>query len=204
MAKRKQKKKRKGAAEGERAEAQRRPEPQPKREHKFSPPATVSVELAKKPLAVAQAISAVLLLVGLVMLVLGGGVLTGRITEGWGFPMSAVPNWGRPWGAVLMIAGGAYIACPILILLRPRKGTIAMMIVSGLSVLVGTPLITTTTEIFYNLLAKTDCQADWTTCHPYWIDSVWGYFMVVNVANLIAIYRTHGSGRQPSAAPAEF
>ncbi len=161
-------------------------------------------ELAKKPLAIARVLSVVLLLLGVVMLILGGGVLAGRITEGWGFPMSAVPNWGRPWGAVLMFAGGAYVVCPILLFLRPRKGTVAMMIVAGLSVLVGTPLITTTTEIFYNLLADTDCLADWTTCRPDWVDSVWGYFMILNVAVIVAVYRADsGPEHQAETLPAK-
>lgn len=163
----------------------------------------VQLELAKKPLAVARALSALLLLVGLFMLVLGGGVLSGRITEGWGFPMSAVPNWGRPWGAVLMLGGFGYVVCPILLFARPQKGTVAMMILAGLGVLLGTPLITTTTEIFYNLLAQKDCQADWTQCRPDWIDSVWGYFMIVNVATLIAIYRTQGGEQVADAARAK-
>lgn len=152
-------------------------------------PITSSDQLAAKPLAVAKGFSAVLLLVGLVMLVLGAGVLTGRITEGWGFPMSAVPNWGRPWGAVLIIAALAYVAFPILLFVRAEKGLVAMMIVCGLSVLVGTPLITTTTEILYNLLTQHDCQADWTLCRPNWIDSVWGYFMVVNIGVLVGTYK---------------
>lgn len=161
-------------------------------------------ELAKKPLTIARVLSVVLLLLGVVMLILGGGVLAGRITEGWGFPMSAVPNWGRPWGAVLMFAGGAYVVCPILLLLRPHKGTVAMMIVAGLSVLVGTPLITTTTEIFYNLLADTDCRADWTTCRPDWVDSVWGYFMMLNVAIIVAVYRADsGPEHQAEASTAK-
>lgn len=163
----------------------------------------VAREPAAKPLTVAKGLSAVLLMIGLVMLVLGGGVLTGKITQGWGFPMSAVPNWGKPWGAVLMLAGAAYVICPILLFLRPGKGAVVMMIVCGLSVLVGTPLITTTTEIFYNLIAQHDCQADWTICRPDWIDSIWGYFMIVNIGVLIAIYKALDpkSDRQKSAAP---
>ena len=49
----------------------------------------VDVGPVKKPLLVAQLLSVVLLLVGLVMMALAGGVLAGRITDGWGFPMSA-------------------------------------------------------------------------------------------------------------------
>ena len=149
------------------------------------PPAVVQPELVKKPLSIARALSAVLALVGVVMLILGGGVLAGRITEGWGFPMSAVPNWGRPWGLVLMAAGTAYVVCPVLLYLKPQKGTVAMLILSGLSVIIGTPLITTTTEIFYNLFQETKSR-------PGWVDSIWGYFMIVNVAVAIAVYRAHG------------
>lgn len=163
----------------------------------------VAREPAAKPLAVAKGFSGVLLLIGLVMLLLGGGVLSGKITEGWGFPMSAVPNWGRPWGAVLMLAGAAYVICPTILFLRPAKGAVVMMIVCGLSVLVGTPLITTSTEIFYNLIAQHDCQADWTVCRPDWIDSIWGYFMIVNIGVLIAIYKALDpeSDAKKSAAP---
>ena len=163
----------------------------------------ISTELHPKPLSVAKAFSCVLLLIGLVMLVLGGGVLTGRITEGWGFPMSAVSNWGKPWGAILMVGALAYIAAPIFLFVRPQKGTLLIMAVCGLSVLVGTPLITTTTEIFYNLLAQHDCQADWTLCHPNWIDSVWGYFMIVNVGILVATYKALDpkSNSQDASAP---
>lgn len=167
-----------------------KPVPSTQRTHSAQAPAQrISTELHPKPLSVAKGFSCVLLLVGLVMLVLGGGVLTGKITEGWGFPMSAVSNWGKPWGAILMAGALAYITAPILLFVRPQKGTLLIMAVCGLSVLVGTPLITTTTEIFYNLIAQHDCQADWTLCHPNWIDSVWGYFMIVNVGILVATYK---------------
>jgi hypothetical protein len=166
--------------------------PAPSTQHSQSAPASTqhrSTDLRPKPLKVAKGLSGVLLLVGLVMLVLGGGVLTGKITEGWGFPMSAVSNWGKPWGAILIVGALAYIVAPLLLFVRPQKGTLLIMAVCGLSVLVGTPLITTTTEIFYNLLAQHDCQADWTLCHPNWIDSVWGYFMIVNIGILVATYK---------------
>ena len=148
-------------------------------------------ELAKKPLSIARVFSAALLLVGVVMLILGGGVLSGRIADGWGFPMSAVSNWGRPWGLVLMVAGTAYVVCPVLLFLKPQKGTVVMMVLSGLSVLIGTPLITTTTEIFYNLFQETKSRPDW-------VDSIWGYFMIVNVAVAIAVYRAQGGNVKTS------
>jgi hypothetical protein len=154
-----------------------------------APVQRISTELHPKPLKVAKAFSCVLLLVGLVMLVLGVGVLTGQITEGWGFPMSAVSHWGKPWGAILMAGALAYIAAPILLFVRPFKGTLLLMVVCGLGVLVGTPLITTSTEIFYNLIAQHDCKADWTVCHPNWIDSVWGYFMIVKISIIVACYK---------------
>ncbi len=144
-----------------------------------------------KSLRMACVLSVVILLVGVVMLILGAGILSGRITEGWGFPMSAVPNWGRPWGLVLMLAGVAYVACPVLLFVRPKSGSVAMMIVSGLSVLLGTPLITTAIEIFYNLFQET------MKSRPNWVDSIWGYFIIINVAIVVAIYRTHRVATQP-------
>ena len=140
-------------------------------------------EQAGRALRVARILSALILLIGVVMLILGAGVVSGRITEGWGFPMSAVPNWGRLWGAVLMLAAVAYIACPVLLLLKPQKGTVDVMILAGLNVLVGTPLITTTTEILYNLFQESKSRPDW-------VDSVWGFFMMINIAAVIAVYRT--------------
>ena len=118
------------------------------------------------------------------MLILGGGVAMGRITQGWGFPMSSVPNWGRLWGVVLLIAGMAYIVGPIRLFQNPRKGSVVMMIVSGLSVLVGTPLITSAVEIGYNLFQETKSRPDW-------VDSVWGYTMLLHVAILIALCKTY-------------
>ncbi len=151
-------------------------------EHAAHPAAPV--EPVAGPLRAARILSGLILLLGLMMLVLGGGIAAGRITDGWGFPMSAVPNWGRPWGAVLMLAAAAYIGGPILLFARPQAGSIVMLIVSGLSVLVGTPLITTTTEIFYNLFQEAKSRPDW-------VDSVWGCFMIVNVAIAIAVYRAY-------------
>ena len=89
--------------------------------------------------------------------------------------MSAVPNWGQPWGVVLLLAGCAYVVGPIWLFTRPRNGSIMMLIVAGLSVLLGTPLITTTTEIFYNLFQETKSR-------PEWVTSVWAYFTIINVA----------------------
>lgn len=146
-----------------------------------------------RPLRVARILSGLILVLGVVMLFLGTGVATGRITEGWGFPMSAVPNWGRIWGVVLIVAAVAYIAGPVMMFVRPRGGSILMMIVSGLSVLVGTPLITTTTEIFYNLFQET-------LSRPDWVDSVWGYYMIVNVGICVAVYRAYPPPPQTAGA----
>ncbi len=136
------------------------------------------------PLRFARALSAVILALGLLMLALGGGVVAGVIKEGWGFPMSAVPNWGKPWGSVLMLAGTAYVVGPVLLFTRPRNGSIVMLIVAGLSVIIGTPLIATTTEIFYNLFQETKSRPDW-------VDSVWGYFMIVNVAIAVSLCKAY-------------
>lgn len=148
-------------------------------------------ERGRKPLAVARGFGVLILLVGLLMSVLGVGVLSGRISEGWGFPMSAVPNWGKPWGLVLTLAGISYVVGPVLLLIRPRGGSLTMMIVSGLSVLIGTPLITTTTEIFYNLF-----QGPESMHRPDWVDSVWGYFIIVHVVILVAIYKAHSPAEE--------
>ena len=59
-----------------------------------------------------------------------------------------------------------------------------MLIVAGLSVIVGTPLITTTTEIFYNLFQETKSR-------PEWVTSVWGYFMIVNVAIAVSLCKAY-------------
>jgi len=142
----------------------------------------VDVRPLEGPMRVAKGLSAALAVVGLVMATMGVGVAVGRITEGWGFPMSAVPNWGRPWGAVLMVAGAIYVLGPIVLLVRPRKGSIVMMTVAGLSVLVGTPLISTTAEIVYNLFQQTKSRPDW-------VDSIWAYFIILNIAICVALYR---------------
>ncbi len=147
-------------------------------------PKPVDVGPVKKPLLVAQLLSVVLLLVGLVMMALAGGVLAGRITDGWGFPMSAVSNWGRPWGAVLLVAAAAYVVGPFFLLARPRNGSIVLIIICGLSVLVGTPVITTATEIFYNLFQETKSRPDW-------VDAVWGYYMILNIAIIVALFRAY-------------
>ena len=156
----------------------------------------VDVGPVKKPLLVAQLLSVVLLLVGLVMMALAGGVLAGRITDGWGFPMSAVSNWGRPWGAVLLVAAAAYVVGPFFLLARPRNGSIALIIICGLSVLVGTPIITTTTEIFYNLFQETKSRPDW-------VDSVWGYFMIINVAIAVSLCKAYPLASETTATANE-
>lgn len=138
----------------------------------------------EKPLRVAKALCGVLLLVGAIMLCMGIGVASGTIKEGWGFPMSAVPNWGKPWGMALIIAATAYIVGPILLLTRPQRGSIVLLIVCGLSVVIGVPLITTTTEIFYNLFQETKSR-------PAWIDSVWAYYMFLNVGICVALYKAY-------------
>ena len=147
-------------------------------------PGPLIIEVAPKPLRIAQVLCSVILIIGTVMLVLGAGVLFGIIKEGWGFPMSAVPNWGGPWGLVLIAAAAAYIVGPVWLFIGPERGSIMMIIVSALSVLVGTPLITTTTEIFYNLFQETKSRPDW-------IDSVWGYFMFLHIATVIALCRAY-------------
>ena len=59
-----------------------------------------------------------------------------------------------------------------------------MMIVSGLSVVLGVPLMTSTVEILYNLFQETKSQ-------PPWVNSVWGYYLIVNVGICVAVYRTY-------------
>ena len=56
------------------------------------------------------------------------------------------------------------------------------MIVSGLCVLVGTPVITTTTEILYNLSQEMKSRPDW-------VDAIWGYYMILHIALIIALFR---------------
>ena len=85
---------------------------------------------------------------------------------------------------MLIVAAAAYIVGPVMLFVRPRSGSILMMIVSGLSVLVGVPLITTATEILYNLFQETPSR-------PGWVDSVWGYYMIVNVGICVAVYRAY-------------
>lgn len=137
---------------------------------------------ARRPMQVARALSALMFVLGGVMLVLGVGVVSGSISEGWGFPMSAVSNWGRPWGVVLVLAAAAYLIGPVLLYVRPRTGVAAMMVIAGLSVVLGVPLVTTTAEILYNLFQETKSR-------PMWVDSVWGYSMIVNVGICVALYR---------------
>lgn len=137
-----------------------------------------------KPLKLAQGLSVVIMIVGVVMLILGLGVATGLIKEGWGFPMSPVPNWGRPWGIALIVAGAAQVLCPLWLLSRPKKGSIAMMIASGLCVLIGTPIIITTIEIFYNLFQEKKDRPDW-------VDAGWAYYMMVQIAICVALYKAY-------------
>ncbi len=145
-----------------------------------------AVKGPEKPLRVARALSTVLLLVGAVMLFLGGGVLTGAIEEGWGFPMSPVPNWGQPWGAVLVAAAIMYIVGPALLYVRPERGSIFLMIVCGLSVVLGVPVIESTTEILYNLFQDVKSR-------PIWSDSVWAYFTILHVVICVALYKAYPS-----------
>ncbi len=137
-----------------------------------------------KPLLIARILCLAILIIGAVMLLLGSGVLFGFIKEGWGFPMSAVPNWGSLWGLALLVGAAAYIIGPIWLFVGPERGSIIMIIVSALSVLIGTPLITTTTEIFYNLFQETKSRPDW-------VDSVWGYFIFLHIATVIALMRAY-------------
>lgn len=189
-------------AKRKRAKDKRAKDERPERAETQAPHATAKKPVpfdpqqAKQPLLYARVLGVLIVLCGAAMLVLGVGILTGRISDGWGFPMSAVPNWGRPWGAVLALAGLAYLACPVLLFVRPRKGVVAMLILCGLNVLIGTPLITTTTEILFNLSRDEKFRPDW-------VDSVWGYFMLINIGVIIAIYRALSSDqRQTETAPA--
>ena len=142
----------------------------------------LDIQPVERPLLVAKGLSGILLLLGFVMVILGAGVAAGRITDGWGFPMSAVSNWGRVWGLVLLVAGAAHVIAPMMLFARPQGGSIVMMIVAGLSVLVGTPVITTTTEILYNLFQESNSRPDW-------VDAVWAYYMILNIACIVALYR---------------
>lgn len=152
---------------------------------RVAPPVAPS-ELApvEGPLRIAKGLSAALAAIGLVMFSMGVGVAVGKITEGWGFPMSAVPNWGRPWGLVLMAAGAIYVIGPALLVIRKSRGPATMMIIAASSVLLGTPLITTTAEIVYNLFQQTKSRPDW-------IDSVWAYFIMLNIGICVALYRAY-------------
>lgn len=164
---------------------------QNKKDQQDAPP-TVLGPIAG-PLRIARILSAIILCVGLVMVALGGAVAAGMIKDGWGFPMSAVPNWGRAWGVVLVLAGCAYVVGPIWLFTRPRNGSIMMLIVAALSVVVGTPLITTTSEIFYNLFQETKSRPEWAT-------SVWAYFTIINVAIAVSVMRAFPIAAGPSKA----
>ena len=157
--------------------------------------ASAGVPLVEGPLRTANGLCTALAVVGLVMFATGMGVTLGGITDGWGFPMSAVPNWGRPWGLVLAAAGALYVYGLVLILLRPRTGSAVMILISGLSVLLGTPLITTTAEIVYNLFRETKARPDW-------IDSIWAYFIILNVAICVAICRAYPAPEPDAKRPA--
>lgn len=149
--------------------------------------AAKTITAVEGPLKIARTLSVLIFLHGLVMLILGGGVISGAIGSGWGFPMSSVPNWGRPWGVALLIGAGAYLAGPALLFRRPQRGSIVLLIVSSLSVAIGTPLITTTTEIAFNLFKETKIR-------PTWIDSIWAYYMILHVATVVALYRAYPTG----------
>lgn len=154
----------------------------------------LDIEPVPRPLLVAKGLGGIVLLLGLIMVLLGAGVAAGRITDGWGFPMSAVSNWGQIWGLVLIVAGAAQVIAPALLIARPQSGSIVMMIVSGLCVLVGTPVITTTTEILYNLSQEMKSRPDW-------VDAIWGYYMILHIALIIALFRAFPV--PTDAAPAE-
>jgi hypothetical protein len=114
------------------------------------------------------------------MMLVGAGVLAGRIASGWGFPLSPVPNWGRPWGAVLFLAGAVCVTGPIIYWFKPPLGWRIMLGISVGSLLVGTPVIQSVAEIVSNLGRTT----------PTWspsVDSVWALWMMLHVAILLTL-----------------
>lgn len=142
------------------------------------------LNLTSRPIRIAKILSAVLLLLGVALGYLGVRLAAGLIPQAWwGFPMSPIPNLGKPWGLVLLVVGAAYIIFPILLLARPLKGWVPMMVMSGLSVLLGTPVIQSATEMIYNGLRAGDFQ------RPEWADSVWAYYMMLHIAILVALYK---------------
>jgi hypothetical protein len=147
-----------------------------------------------KALAVGRALSGVVVVIGALLLLLGFGVGTGRITDGWGFPMSAVPNWGRPWGLALIAFGLAYVLGPGFFFRNPRRGYVPMLLVSGFSILLGTPVFTSAVEIACNL-GRTN------KIRPDWVDAVWAYYMILHVSICIALCRSARQNHQDTKAP---
>ena len=137
----------------------------------------------EKMLRIARGMSVILLRLGLTIFILGAGVATGRITELGDFPMRVTPDWGKSWGVVLLVASVAYMVGPILLFLRPSKGWVAMMIICALNVVpLGVPIMISSTEILYNLFQEQPRR-------PEWAESVWAYFVFLNIGILIALYK---------------
>ena len=141
----------------------------------------------------AKCLSAIMILVGITILILACGVLTGRITEGWGFPSSPVPNLGRWWGVPLLAAAILYIACPIYLFVQPDRGCTVVMIMGGINVLLGTPIIQSSTEILYNCFQEVKSRPDWT-------DAVWVVFMMINIGIIVVTYRPDNSNASEATA----
>ena len=151
--------------------------------------------LLERPLRFAKGLAAVILVVGVVVTFTGILVLLGVIREGWGFPMSAVPNFGRIWGMALIVAGGLNTAAAGWLFVNAQKGAPLLLVVGALNVPFSVPILTTTIEILYNLTREEKIR-------PVWIDAVWAYFLIVNVALLVALYQALGGGQEDRTATA--
>jgi hypothetical protein len=138
------------------------------------------------PTRIVEGLSAVLMLLGAVLVCLGVGVCLGWITQGWGFPLSPISNWGRVWGIFLLACGICYVAAPIALRIRPREGWHVLTIVCGASVLLGTPIIQSATEMVYNLFRDVPRRPDG-------VNAVWAFYMILIIALLVALY--HGNRR---------
>ena len=130
----------------------------------------------------ARTLSVVLILLGVVLVGLGGGLILGVIPRSWGFSLSPISFWGRKWAIVLILFGAAYLVCPIWFLVRPRQTWLAMLIVCGISLLSGTPVIQSSTEILYNLTRDQPRRPDWA-------NAVWAFYMMVVTGLLVALYQ---------------
>lgn len=151
----------------------------------------------QRPLKLIRWLSGIMLILGIVIFVVGVGVASGNITRGWGrpeIPLSPVPNWGQPWGLVLIVAASAYVLCPLYFLTHPQSGWKAMMILGGLNVLIGTPIIQTSTEILYYYGSYRQLIV------PELDDSMWFIFIVINIAIALAACHQSVSGDPVSQA----